>query len=100
MFKQAFFTEAGDLFFGGFGWDVELGGDGEIGGAVEIVWEHVVKELTVGGLAVVLSGRQSTEDVGGVLQKHTSHDERGLEIGVVANDNRRNCLTVHKAKCG
>lgn len=47
-------AEAGDLFFGGFGWDVELGGDGEIGGAVEIVWEHVVKELTVGGLAVVL----------------------------------------------
>lgn len=43
-------AEAGDLFFGGFGWDVELGGDGEIGGAVEFVWEHIVKELAVGGL--------------------------------------------------
>ena len=47
-------AEAGDLFFGGFGWDVELGGDGEIGGAVEIAREHVVKELAVCGLAVVL----------------------------------------------
>ena len=34
-------AEAGDLFFGGFGGGVGLGGDGEIGGAVEIVWEHI-----------------------------------------------------------
>ncbi len=83
-------AEFADVFFGGFGSDVETLGDGEISSAVEFTGEAVEECLTENGdgatCGVCVGGWELAENIGGVLQQHTSHDERGAKISVVADD--------------
>lgn len=102
MFKQAFFAEASDLFFGGFDGDAERSGDGEIGLAVELRWQLVVEFLSDDGVAdgggCAVGGGELAEDIGGVPDEHLGHDERGVEVGVVADDDIGDRLAVHEAE--
>ena len=45
VFELASGTEFADVFFGGFGSDVKVFGDGEIGATVEFGWEAVEEGL-------------------------------------------------------
>lgn len=90
VFYLAGGAEFADVFFGGFGSDVETLGDGEICAAVEFIGEAVEKGLAKNGdgasRGIIVSAWELAKDVGGVLQQHTSHDERGAKISVVADD--------------
>ena len=90
-----------DVGLCGAGLDIETLGDGDVVVAVEFRWETIKVCLhdgvwTFGGL-VRLDGWKSAEDMGGVLQKHSSHDENCAEISVVADDDIRFLLSIHKA---
>ena len=95
-------AEFADVFFGGFGCDVETLGDGEICATVEVAGEAVEKGLAENGdgasSGVGVGGWKLAQDVSGMLQQHTSHDERGAKISVVADDDGLDGLTVHEAK--
>ena len=102
MFELAGGAEFADVFFGGFGCDVKTLGDGEIGATVEFGWEAIEKCLAENGdgatCRIIVSAWELAEDVGCVLKKHTSHDERGAKIDVVADDDGLDGLAVHEAK--
>ena len=49
MFELACGTEFADVFLGGFGSDVKVFGDGEIGATVEFRWEAIKECLTEDG---------------------------------------------------
>lgn len=90
VFELAGGAEFADVFFGGFGSDVETLGDGEICATVEFTGEAVEECLAGNGdgatRGIGVGGWELAEDIGGVLQQHTSHDERGAEISIVADD--------------
>ena len=46
VFYLASGAEFADVFFGGFGSDVKVFGDGEIGATIEFGWEAVEEGLT------------------------------------------------------
>ena len=46
VFELVCSAEFADVFFGGFGSDVKVFGDGEIGATVEFGWEAVEEGLT------------------------------------------------------
>ena len=102
VFELASGAEFADVFLGGFGSDVKTLGDGEIGAAVEFGREAVEKGLAKNGdgatCGVCVGGWELAENIGGVLQQHTSHDERGAEISVVADDDGLDGLAIHEAK--
>ena len=102
VFDLAGGAEFAEVFFGGFGCNVETLGEGEICAAVELGREIVEECLAEDGngasSGVGVGGWKLTKDVGGVLQQHTSHDERGAEISVVADDDGLDGLAVHEAK--
>ena len=50
VFDLAGGAEFADVFFGGFGSDVKVFGDGEIGATVEFGWEAVEEGLTEDGI--------------------------------------------------
>ena len=104
MFEQAFFAKAGDLFFGGFDGDAERGGDGEIGLAVELRRQLIVELLSGNGAAdgggCAVGGGELAEDIGGMLDEYLGHDERGAEVGIVADDDFGDRLAVHEAERG
>lgn len=90
VFYLACGAEFADVFLGGFGCDMKSFGDGEICATVEFAGEAVEECLTKDGdgatCGVGVGGWELAKDVGGVLQQHTSHDERGAEISIVADD--------------
>lgn len=83
-------AEFADVFLSGFGSDVKTLGDGEICAAVEFtgkaVEEFLAKNSDCATCGIIVSAWELAKDVGGVLQQHTSHDERGAKISVVADD--------------
>ena len=95
-------AEFADIFLSGFGSDMKTLGDGEICAAVEFGWEAVeeclAKNSDGASSGVGVGGWKLTKDVGGVLQQHTSHDERGAKIDIVADDDGLDGLAVHEAK--
>ena len=102
VFELAGGAEFTDVFFGGFGSDVKAFGDGEICATVEFGREAVEEGLTKNGdgasSGVGVGRWKLAEDVGGVLQQHTSHDERGAKISVVADYDGLDGLAIHEAK--
>ena len=51
-----------------------------------------------GGCAV--GGGELAKDIGGVPDEHLGHDERGAEVGIVADDDFGDRLAVHEAERG
>ena len=102
VFYLAGGAEFADVFLGGFGCDVKSFGDGEICATVEFAGEAVEECLTENGdgatCRIIVSAWELAIDVGGVLQQHTSHDERGAKIDIVADDDGLDGLAVHEAK--
>ena len=102
VFELAGGAEFADVFLSGFGSDVKVFGDGEICAAVEFggeaIEECLAKNSDGASSGVGVGGWKLTKDVGGVLQQHTSHDERGAKISVVADDDGLDGLAVHEAK--
>ena len=104
MLELAGGAETVDVGLGGARCDAELLGDGEIGLAIELGREVGEKRLhTLVGAAggrLGLDRREAAEDMGGVLKKHTSHDERGAEVGVGTDDDRSDGDAIHEAERG
>lgn len=104
MLELAGGAETVDVGLGGARCDAELLGDGEIGLAIELGGEAVEKagHIDIGtmGSGVGLGGWEIAEDVGGVLKKHTSHDERGAEVGVGTEGDRSDGDAIHEAERG
>ena len=102
MFELASGAEFADVFLSSFGSDVKVFGDGEIGAAIELGWKAIEEGLTKNSdsasSGVGVGGWQLAENVGGVLQQNTSHDERGAKIDIVADDDGLDGLAVHEAK--
>lgn len=90
VFELACGAEFANVFLGGFGCDVKSFGDGEICATVEFtgeaVEEFLAKNSDCATCGIIVSAWELAEDVGGVLKQHTSHDERGAEISIVADD--------------
>ena len=104
MLELAGGAETVDVGLGGARCDAELLGDGEIGLAIELGWEAVeeaghIDIGTMGG-GVGLGCWEIAEDVGGVLKEHTSHDERGAEVGVGTEGDRSDGDAIHEAERG
>lgn len=102
--KLAGGAETVDVGLSGAGLDMETLGDRDVVVAVEFGWKTVEVCLhdgvwAFGGL-VGLDGWKGAEDMGGVLKEHSSHNENGTEVGVVAGDDIRFGFAVHETERG
>lgn len=64
----------------------------------QLVVEFLSDDGAADGGGCAVGGGELAKDIGGVPDEHLGHDERGVEVGVVADDDIGDRLAVHEAE--